>query len=153
MSTATLESLTRLAVRADDPDTSYEAAMKAALGASEVRPVVLELVREHGPLTHDELINWYRRLLAFEEGTPRASDSGIRTRLRELVKAGLIVEDAEEGHPSSVIARSAGSPSTPMPCRVTPTTTTRPKRQPTTKMPRAPSPHPPDPTMSDHQAR
>lgn len=98
MSTDTLESPTRLAVRADDPDTSYEAAMKAALGASKVRPVVLELVREHGPLTHDELISWYRRLLAFEEGTPRASDSGIRTRLRELVKAGLIVEDAEEGH-------------------------------------------------------
>ena len=98
MSTATLESPTRLAVRADDPDTSYEAAMKPALGASKVRPVVLDLVREHGPLTHDELINWYRRLLAFEEGTPRASDSGIRTWLRELVKAGLIVEDAEEGH-------------------------------------------------------
>lgn len=98
MSTATLESPLRLAVRADDPDTSYEAAMKAALDASKVRPVVLELVREHGPLTHYELINWYRRLLAFEESTPRASDSGIRTRLRELVKAGLIVEDAEEGH-------------------------------------------------------
>lgn len=98
MSTATIESPARLAVRADDPDTSYEAAMKAALGASKVRPVVLDLVREDGPLTHDELINWYRRLLAFEEGTPRASDSGIRTRLRELVKAGLIVEDAEEGH-------------------------------------------------------
>lgn len=98
MSTATIETPSRLAVRADDPDTSYEAAMKAALGASKVRPVVLELVREHGPLTQDELINWYRRLLAFEEGTPRASDSGIRTRLRELVKAGLVVEDAEEGH-------------------------------------------------------
>ncbi|WP_284982397.1 hypothetical protein [Arthrobacter sp. efr-133-TYG-118] len=82
--------------RTCDPDP-YGAAMKAALGASKVRPVVLELVREHGPLTHDELIDWYRRLLAFEEGTPRASDSGIRTRLRELVKAGLIVEDAEEG--------------------------------------------------------
>ncbi|WP_394941168.1 hypothetical protein [Psychromicrobium sp. YIM B11713] len=97
MSTVTIESPTSLAVRADDPDTSYEAAMKAALGASKVRPVVLKLVREHGPLTHDELINRYRCLLAFEEGTPRASDSGIRTRLRELVKAGLIVEDAEEG--------------------------------------------------------
>lgn len=88
---------TTLAVRADDPDTSYEAAMKAALGASKVRPVVLEIVRENGPLTHDQLIGEYHKRLIITPDTPRASESGIRTRLRELVKAGLIVEDTMEG--------------------------------------------------------
>lgn len=87
-----------LPVRHTDPDTSYEAAVKAAVGASKVRPVVLEIVREHGPLTHDEVIGHYNRLLVINPDTPRASESGIRTRLTELRKRGLIAEDPERGH-------------------------------------------------------
>lgn len=90
-----------LPVRNDDPETSYaaavRAAVRAAVGASKVRPVVLALVREHGPLTHDELIGQYHRLLIIEPDTPRASESCIRTRRKELVRAGLIAQDPEEG--------------------------------------------------------
>lgn len=87
-----------LPVRSDDPETSHAAAARAAVGASKAaRPVVLALVREHGPLTHDELICQYHRLLIIEPHTPRASESGIRTRLKELVRAGLIAQDPEEG--------------------------------------------------------
>lgn len=71
--------------------------MKATMGASRVRPVVLELVREHGPITHDELIGLYHRQIVLDQTTPKASESGIRTRLRELVQAGLVVRDTEEG--------------------------------------------------------
>ncbi|WP_026820019.1 hypothetical protein [Arthrobacter castelli] len=86
-----------LPVRADDPDISYEAAEKAAFGASKIRPIVLALVREHGPLTHDEFIGQYNRLVIMETDTARASDSGVRTRLHELVRAGLIIQDPEKG--------------------------------------------------------
>lgn len=90
-------SQTTLPVRAGDPDTSYEAAMKAAMGASKVRPVVLGIVTAHGPMTHDEVIGHYNRLLIIQPDTPRASESGIRTRLRELREAGLIIQDENNG--------------------------------------------------------
>lgn len=87
-----------LPVRTGDPDTSSEAAEKAALGASKIRPDVLGILREQGPLTHDELITAYRALIHEQPWTPRASDSGIRTRLKELAAAGLVVEDEKKGH-------------------------------------------------------
>lgn len=87
-----------LPVRAGDPETSVHAAIKAALGASNIRPVVLDIVREHGPLTHDEVIGQYNRRLVMDPDTPRSSESGIRTRLRELRDRGLIAEDESQGH-------------------------------------------------------
>lgn len=87
-----------LPVRTGDPSTSYEAALKAAMGASHVRPVVLELVKEHGPVTHDELIAAYNMKVVVEPGTPRSSESGIRTRLKELQHQGFVTTDDELGH-------------------------------------------------------
>lgn len=86
-----------LPVRSSDPDTSYEAAVKAALGASRVRPVVLDIIREQGPLTHDELIAAYHMKVVMEPDTPRSSESGIRTRLKELAHEGLVAADEEDG--------------------------------------------------------
>ena len=91
MSTSTLP------VRATDPETSYEAAVKAAMGASSVRPVVLSIVQEHGPLTHDEVIWNYNRLRVVDPATPPSSESGICTRLRELREKGLIEADPVRG--------------------------------------------------------
>lgn len=82
-------------VRPTDPQTSYDAAVKAVAGASRVRPVVLAiLVDADEPMTHDEIISAYRMRLYTHPETPKASDSGIRTRLRELYAGGL-VEKAE----------------------------------------------------------
>lgn len=78
------------AARNTDPDTSAEAGLKAAMGAIRVRPVVLEIIKEHGPATHDQIIGHYRHRLITAPGTPRATDSGIRTRVNELVKAGKV---------------------------------------------------------------
>lgn len=84
-------------VRTSDPETSYAAAVKAAEGAPKIRHVVRALVEEFGPLTQDELIGQYRKLEIFAPLTPKASDSGIRTRLSELRHQGDIVQDEEEG--------------------------------------------------------
>lgn len=86
-----------LPVRNTDPDTSHEAAEKAAVGASKIRPVILEILREAGPMTHDELIAAYRAKVIAQPWTPKASDSGIRTRLKELAAAGVAAEDDEKG--------------------------------------------------------
>lgn len=83
--------------RGSDPDTSVAAAQTASHHAPIVRDVVLRIMQEDGPLTHDELIGKYHRLVVIEPETPRASDSGIRTRLSELRRAGLIAKDTEEG--------------------------------------------------------
>ena len=86
-----------LPVRTTDPDTFYEAACKAVLRGSKIRPVVLDLLKENGPLTHDELISAYHMRVVMEPDTPRASDSGIRTRLSELRRAGLVRKCEDSG--------------------------------------------------------
>lgn len=83
-------------VRAGDPITSFEAAEKAALGRSAVRAVVLQILRADGPMTHDEMNQAYRHLVIVDTSVPRASDSGLRTRLRELVDAGLVAAHPAE---------------------------------------------------------
>lgn len=83
--------------RSGDPDTSREAGQKALDRAPIIRDVVLELMRDRGPMTHDELIGEYRRRLVLNPLTPQASDSGIRTRCRELRESGLITEHTQEG--------------------------------------------------------
>lgn len=84
-------STTQLPVRADDPDTSYAAAIRATMGASKIRPVILDILRQADePMTHDEIIAAYRFRIVTTPDTPRASDSGVRTRLKELVAAGLV---------------------------------------------------------------
>lgn len=71
--------------------TSLEAGRDAIARAPIVRDVVLRLLASRGePVTHQELIGDYRRLMILEPDTPNASDSGIRTRVSELVAVGLV---------------------------------------------------------------
>lgn len=86
-----------LSARSTDPDTSQAAAEQALKRAPIIRDVVLELVREHGPLTHDQLIAEYNTRVVMDPDTPRASESGIRTRLSELKRSGLVAQAEEEG--------------------------------------------------------
>lgn len=86
-----------ITARNTDPDTSHEAGSKAVQRAPVIRDVVLRLIESFGPMTHDEMIGHYRMLMITEPETPRASDQGIRTRLNELVKRGLITQHTEEG--------------------------------------------------------
>lgn len=91
-------SLDTLPVRRNDPDSSYEAAVQAVMRSSKVRPVVLEILRQAGqPMTHDEIIAQYRFRTVTVQDTPKASDSGIRTRTKELVRAGLVRRAHDKG--------------------------------------------------------
>lgn len=82
--------------------TSLEAGRDAIARAPIVRDVVLRLLANRGePMTHQELIGDYRRLMILEPDTPNASDSGIRTRVSELVAAGLVKAVDKEGRSST----------------------------------------------------
>jgi hypothetical protein len=85
-----------LPARNTDPDTSHEAAAKAVRRRPRVRDAVYLILSEQGPLTHDDLINAYRRNMLTVQGWPPASESSIRTRCSELVEDGLVVV-ADEG--------------------------------------------------------
>ncbi|MFC4048349.1 hypothetical protein ACFOY4_01525 [Actinomadura syzygii] len=79
--------------------TSYEAADKAAIGASMVRLAVLEPAPAHGPLTRHELISRHHRLPVVEPDPPKASGAVIRTRPRKLRHLGLIGNQPRKGQP------------------------------------------------------
>ncbi|MGP5579774.1 hypothetical protein ACTXOF_04435 [Glutamicibacter arilaitensis] len=82
--------------RAADPATSHAAAAKAAPRAATIRERVRLILEAAGRgMTHDEIISEYRRQ-ASRLGWSPASDSGIRTRVHELVERG-IVERSETG--------------------------------------------------------
>lgn len=83
--------------RPTDPDTSHSAGERALTRAPIVRAVILELMDGTEPLTHDEIIARYRMRMITHPDTPKASDSGIRTRVSELCRAGLLVQFRDEG--------------------------------------------------------
>lgn len=82
---------TRTLARATDPATSHAAAAEAVERTRTIRERVALILGAAGPagLTHDEIIGHYRRQAA-RLGWKPASDSGIRTRVRELVAAGAV---------------------------------------------------------------
>lgn len=83
--------------RTTDLDTSHRAGDRARERAPIIRTVIMEIMDGSEPLTHDEIIARYRLRMVTDPSTPPASDSGIRTRVSELRKAGLVVLDPTEG--------------------------------------------------------
>lgn len=88
------------AARATDPATSWDAAHAQAQRAPRIREHVLDTIRHHWPhrkgFTHQDLVYAYQRRA--RRGTvPPATESSIRTRCSELVRAGL-VEDSGQRH-------------------------------------------------------
>lgn len=72
--------------RSTDPETSHEAAAKSSMTMHEHTMAVLGLFREHGPMTHETL-----ERVARDAGVMR-SESGLRTRCKQLVDLGLVRE-------------------------------------------------------------
>jgi hypothetical protein len=93
--------------RRADPATSHAAA--AALTEAQVSAVqaaILDLFRRHGPQADHQWIPTYFRLAA-EGEVPPHSESGLRTRRRELVDAGHLRDSHRTaptlgGHPAVV---------------------------------------------------
>lgn len=76
--------------RRTDPGTSHAAAASAEPGADTCRARVLAVLRDHpSGLTHQELVKEMTRR-AHSLAWPRYTDSGIRTRCKELEDARLV---------------------------------------------------------------
>lgn len=83
--------------RNTDPETSHEAA-RSVLNRLRVRDMVLTVLRSHGPQTHEQIIKNVKDLeLALNPGPAMVSDSGIRTRVSELVDSGDVEESGMFG--------------------------------------------------------
>jgi hypothetical protein len=72
-----------------DPSTSHEAE-KSVSGLAESYRIILGLLREHGPMNDEQLINAWRKY-----SHKYASDSGIRSRRSELVATQLVVDTGD----------------------------------------------------------
>lgn len=72
--------------RRTDPPQSHEAAKRAGTKTAQVRAAIEIVFRESGPMTDEELIRKYRE----RNLSPSASDSGIRTRRKELANLGKL---------------------------------------------------------------
>lgn len=84
--TDTPNALDRAHARRTDPATSHEAA--DSLSSDRLRAsqdAVLAFLRRHGAMTDIELVERY-------DGTVQQSPSGLRTRRKELVTRGLVVD-------------------------------------------------------------
>lgn len=82
----------RAFARRSDPPTSHEAA--GSLPSDKLRAsqqAVLTILRTHGPACDTDLVRLYQRLSAGGR-YPQQSESGIRTRRKELVAKGLVVD-------------------------------------------------------------
>ena len=69
--------------RNTDPFTSWAAGFEAQDRAKQIRVIILSALNAFGPQTHDDLIQMVRAVRP-------VSDSGVRTRTRELVDEGLV---------------------------------------------------------------
>lgn len=86
--------------RTGDPDTSHEAAAsitEAHLSAAQT--LILSLIRAHGPLADHELDAAYERQRGLGLDI-QISPSGVRTRRRELVDAGLVEQHGDTLSPT-----------------------------------------------------
>lgn len=73
-----------LAARLEDPPTSHAAAPPI----SKVRLIqqrILAILEQHGPITHEEIRDWYLLAHGYGRGS---SPTSIRTRTNELWRAG-----------------------------------------------------------------
>ena len=70
--------------RLGDPKTSHDAA-RSVQNLSKSRGAVLYMLKRYGPMTQDALVRRYQSSMA----APLQSDSGIRSRVAELVRMGL----------------------------------------------------------------
>ena len=83
------------AARPSDPDTSRAAA--ESLNPTRVRDTqrqILAVLGLYGPSSDEQIAEHYERLAAHEGWGPQ-SPSGLRTRRRELVDAGLVVDSGQ----------------------------------------------------------
>lgn len=82
--------------RVEDPETSREAA-RSVVDLTPKRVAILRVLDRIGASTHEEIIVGYRALRTRygDQLYPRQSESGIRSRTRELVQRGDVIDTGE----------------------------------------------------------
>lgn len=79
--------------RRTDPATSQKAAETVTRrDLKNAGEMVLRILREHGPMTDERLVETYEREQQSRPAFLLQSPSGIRTRRSELARAGLVVK-------------------------------------------------------------
>lgn len=78
--------------RRNDPATAHQAA-DSVQNINETKGCILYLLQD--PMTDQELVQRYKEAEHSWLGTPPASESGIRSRRAELVKAGLVFDTGQ----------------------------------------------------------
>lgn len=84
--------MTAALARRTDPSTSHEAAH--SITAAQLRKsqdAVLRVLKAYGPLDDLDLIQQYSEL-EYASGLPQQSESGLRTRRKELVDLGFVAD-------------------------------------------------------------
>ena len=81
------------AARMTDPETSHEAA-ESVRNLTATQTEVLRIIRVCRRVTDVELVEQYQRMVK-HFAAPPASDSGIRSRRAELVKAGKVIDSGD----------------------------------------------------------
>lgn len=103
---------TQPVARRTDPSTSHAAAASVR-DLRKSQAAVLYVLATHGGMTDDEL---QRRYAAMPQ-LPRQSESGVRTRRRELVDAGLVRDTGRKAPLASgrmaIVWEAASTPTTP----------------------------------------
>lgn len=79
--------------RKTDPTTSHEAAATVK-NIDQVRNGILTLLSIEG-MTDTQLVDSYKRMVRVVGGFPDASESGIRSRRAELVRAGAVIDSGD----------------------------------------------------------
>lgn len=80
--------------RNTDPTTSHAAAEKAGRGSDILRARVARVMESHGDwMTHEEIFQLYSRTAPINGWPFPASESGVRTRVRELFEEGAVQRD------------------------------------------------------------
>lgn len=91
---STMRKLIRPRARKSDPVTSHVAAA-SVVDVTKKQAAVLHTLKDlGGEATDDSIKSWYKAL-QFHDDLPDQSDSGLRTRRRELVDEGLIVNTGQ----------------------------------------------------------
>lgn len=80
--------------RVSDPETSHEAADQV-VNINAVQSTILMILWHRGPLTDPQIAEHYYQRVA-HGSAPMASESGLRTRRKELVDSGHIVATGEK---------------------------------------------------------
>jgi hypothetical protein len=93
--------------RKSDPTTSFEAAASVT-NLNATKQAIIDELAELGPQIDEDLVDG----ILFERGESFASESGIRSRRAELVRAGLVVDSGERrkmaSGRSSIVWKLAG---------------------------------------------